>query len=273
VSGWLPPAALERLPAALAPLPRFAERFREIARDSVLSCFPPDPARPETGPESVDSAAEEQFLAAVRESFPDASVLSEELFRGHGTVIPGTGDLRVLLDPLDGSHTFLAGSPRFGCTVAFELAGVIECGIVCQPAADRSWVALRGAGAYGDGVRLTPPAAGPRVVAMKSSLQLEEEGRALVARLNASRYEVERLESTSIKLCMTAEGGCAGVVKRVSGGGGVLQPWGLAAGALICAEAGVAVTDFGGEPWTTLHDTFVAGTAEVHAVVRAAHTA
>jgi len=63
-----------------------------------------------------------------------------------------------LVDPLDGTGNFVAGSPHFAVMVALLQDGVVEAGWIFQPAHERFYVAERGRGAFCNGsfVRVQP---------------------------------------------------------------------------------------------------------------------
>lgn len=85
----------------------------------------------------------------IREQFPADSLIDEE----SGTV-HGTSPVTWVIDPIDGTSNFAAGSPLFGVMV-----GVLEhdrpvAGGVALPALSETYVAEKGQGAYRNGSRL-----------------------------------------------------------------------------------------------------------------------
>jgi histidinol-phosphatase len=64
------------------------------------------------------------------------------------------GDVRWILDPIDGTRNFSRGVPIWATLIALERDGEIVCGVVSAPALARRWWASRGDGAFMNGERL-----------------------------------------------------------------------------------------------------------------------
>src|SRR5580700_12030632 len=75
----------------------------------------------------VDRKAEAEIIAIVRRSHPDHAFLGEE--SGHS----GTGDTVWIIDPLDGTTNFLHGFPVFAVSIACQIKGRLEHGVVYDP--------------------------------------------------------------------------------------------------------------------------------------------
>jgi len=251
-------------------MPELVDRVRRVGRDVLLARAgdPNHPLYPGDHATAVDRDAETAILTAVDELFDSPTVLSEELFHRQGRPLVRNGSLRVLVDPLDGTVAYNAGLPTFAISIALEFDGTVEAGIVHQPVVDRTYVAVRGRGAFVNGVPLEREAWTSRRVAVKSTLQQKGIVGELCAALSNAGYEIEKLESSALKLCMLAEGRRAGLIKRIAQAGGHSLSWGVAAGILVCREAGVRVTDLDGRPWDSPRDSVVAGTPELQATVR-----
>ena len=48
-----------------------------------------------------------------------------------------------MIDPIDGTKSFLLGNPLFGCLVGFVEEGVVQAGGLSMPALNETWVADR----------------------------------------------------------------------------------------------------------------------------------
>lgn len=146
-----------------------------------------------------------------------------------------------IVDPIDGTRSFIAGRPEFSISVALAEDGVARLGVVHNPATGEIFWALRGAGAFAGGEENgadggTPlraePAPGAELLASRSDLTaawLQDVGRG---------WSLRPLGSTAYKLALVAAGRAAGYVTR-----GARSEWDLCAGALLIEEAGGAITD------------------------------
>jgi myo-inositol-1(or 4)-monophosphatase len=249
-------AALGTLPAELAGFPAFVEELvglfgaRGVGRPHV-------PRRA-----SDDGEIERDLVGRIQRLFPGAGILAEEHFHAHGREIDGPGPVRAVLDPIDGTNSYLRGEPSFTGSAAFELGGRTLAGVVHHPLSDTTWVAIAGAGAFVNGRRLPAPADVPRVVAVGANLMGDRTVSALCRLLDERGYRVHALGSVALRLCQTATGERAGTVKRLGRTGPVLRSWGVAAGLLMCEEAGVRVRRLPGM--------VVAAGAEVQALLASA---
>jgi myo-inositol-1(or 4)-monophosphatase len=198
----------------------------------------------------MDRAAEQLVLDTILRTRPDDAVLGEE--GGHAA---GTSGVRWIVDPLDGTTNYLYGYPAFSVSIAAEVEEVIVAGVVFDPTRDETFTALRGRGAWcnGDALRVVGQptlatalvATGFAYVSERRAWQAEVVGRVLPA-----ARDIRRSGSAALDLCWLA----AGRVDAYYEWG--LQPWDVAAGGLVAAEAGASVTTLAGASSPT--DTTVA---------------
>lgn len=227
---------------------------------------------------SADRAAEAAILDALRRACPDHSFLAEESgLSGHGpsdSLLPAAGGLRWVIDPLDGTTNFAHGFPHFSVSIALCDADGPRVGVVHDPVRDETFAAARGRGAT-----LQRGQAAPRALAVthKSALQqaLVATGfayqRATLAADNLAETvhmvpqirDLRRAGSAALDLAYVAAGRLDGYWEFH------LQPWDLAAGALLVQEAGGALTRIDGAPWRLgVADVVAAGPALHPSLVR-----
>lgn len=174
-------------------------------------------------------------LAAER---PDDAILGEE--SGGGT---GTSGLTWVIDPIDGTVNFLYGIDAWAVSVAVcegapdPAEWSLVAGAVAAPAMGVVWHAARGGGAFRDGTRLTSREETPLDVALVATgFGYTAERRTtqgeVVARVLPRVRDIRRLGSAAIDLCFVADGTVDAYYER-----GV-NPWDIAAGALVLAESG-----------------------------------
>ncbi|PLK24101.1 histidinol-phosphatase [Porphyrobacter sp. TH134] len=83
----------------------------------------------------ADRAAEAAMRALIEAEFPADGIIGEE----YGTRNDGAGRQWVL-DPIDGTTSFIAGRPIFGTLIALLQDGWPVLGIIDQPIAGERWV-------------------------------------------------------------------------------------------------------------------------------------
>jgi histidinol-phosphatase len=95
----------------------------------------------------ADRAVERALRERIARERPGETVLGEE--EGDEG-----GDVRWIVDPIDGTKNFSRGIPVWATLIALERDGVVVCGVASAPALGHRWWAARGEGAYRDGERL-----------------------------------------------------------------------------------------------------------------------
>jgi myo-inositol-1(or 4)-monophosphatase len=189
----------------------------------------------------VDRGAEAEVSRLLASHRPDDGLLAEE-----GTARPGSSGVRWVVDPLDGTTNFLFGIPQFAVSLAAEIDGVPQVGIVVDPSRRETWAAVAGWGARRNG-QLCQVASGRSSLATAlvatgfgyQPARREWQG-GVAAHVLPRVRDLRRFGAASLDLCWTAGGRYDAYYEWG------LNPWDLAAGALICAEAGGRVETFPG---------------------------
>ena len=96
----------------------------------------------------ADRACESRVVDILREAFPEYGVLGEEFGE-----VPGPAG-RWIVDPIDGTKSFIRGIPFFATLIALEEEGEVTTGVVYAPALDDLLYAQKGHGAYDKSGRL-----------------------------------------------------------------------------------------------------------------------
>lgn len=199
----------------------------------------------------VDRACERLIVNGITAARAHDAILGEE-----GTDRVGSTGVRWIIDPLDGTTNFVYGHPGFGVSVAIEINGRVETGVVVDTMAGDVFSAQRGAGARRNGRVITSSrctSLPEALIATGFSYQAARRAKqatALVDILPAVR-DVRRMGAAAVDLCSVA---CARIDGYYEVG---LAPWDHSAGALIASESGAVVTDLNG------------GAPSVHGVVAA----
>lgn len=100
---------------------------------------------------STDHACEELIVGQLLRRYPGHAVLAEESGE-HG---PADASFRWLVDPLDGTHNFVAGLPLFGVCLTLLHEDQPVLAVLHDSPRKRSRWAVRGGGAWVDQTRLT----------------------------------------------------------------------------------------------------------------------
>jgi myo-inositol-1(or 4)-monophosphatase len=198
---------------------------------------------------AVDTLLRETLTAAR----PDYGWLSEETEDDAARL--GARRLFVV-DPIDGTRGFLAGSEEWTVSLAVVEDGRPVVAVLTQPVTGRTWTAIDGAGARRDGVRLAlapAPAIGAARVAGPSSL------RNRFAAAAGVDFRGGYIASLALRIAMVADGRLDLAVAKPNA-----RDWDLAAADLILTEAGGVLRGTAGEPLAynradTRHPLLVAG--------------
>jgi len=184
----------------------------------------------------VDRGAERCVVDLLDARRPHDAILAEE-----GTSRSGTTGVRWVIDPLDGTTNFLFGVPAYAVSVAAEVDGRAAVGVVVDPSRHETWCAVAGRGATLNGqvLRLPAVAPPPATALVATGFSYLPERRAyqaeVVAYLLPRVRDIRRFGAAALDLCWVATGRVNAFYELG------LQPWDLAAGVLIAAEAGAEV--------------------------------
>jgi histidinol-phosphatase len=126
----------------------FALALADLADSLTIPRFRAADLHVETKPDltpvtDADRAAERALRETIAAERPGESVLGEE--EGGGG-----GEVRWILDPIDGTRNFARGIPVWATLIALERSGEVVCGVVSAPALGRRWWAAHGTGAWRD---------------------------------------------------------------------------------------------------------------------------
>jgi len=190
----------------------------------------------------VDHQSEAYLLGEVRRDFPDHHIFSEE-----SGVIQGDDTHIWYIDPLDGTVNYAHHVPIFTVSIAYAFGGRTTLGAVYDPMRDELFTAERGKGAFINGQRLRVSTA----TDLQRSLLVtgfpydawntEHDNFANFVKFAKLTQGVRRLGSAALDLSYVAAGRFDGFWELS------LKPWDVAAGGLICEEAGGSVTNVHGD--------------------------
>lgn len=208
----------------------------------------------------VDHQSEAFLLGEVRGKYPDHRIFAEE-----SGIIQGSNEHIWYIDPLDGTVNYAHHIPIFCVSIAYAAAGTLQLGAVYDPMRDEMFSAERGNGATLNG----KPLQVSTVTELQKSLLVtgfpydawntEQDNFANFVHFGKLTQGVRRLGSAALDLCYVAAGRFDGFWEMS------LKPWDVAAGGLICREAGARITNVkGNDDFISPPQSVVAATPGVH---------
>ncbi|MBI1396794.1 MAG: inositol monophosphatase [Betaproteobacteria bacterium] len=200
----------------------------------------------------ADEAAEGRISVALGRAFRGAEIVGEEAVARDPGLLERLehAELAFLVDPIDGTRNFVAGVPLFGVMAAAVVRGEIVLGVIHDPVARTSAIAVRDGGAWiehADGRRDALAVAAPVDVGemeiVAGPTYLAEPLRSVVSR-NLRRFGgIVSFRCAAHEYRLAAAGDCHALAYNK------LMPWDHAAGWLLHREAGGTSAFFDGSPY------------------------
>jgi myo-inositol-1(or 4)-monophosphatase len=192
----------------------------------------------------VDKAAEASIIETLLSAYPDHGIWAEETGREHGAK---DSELVWIIDPLDGTTNFIHGLPVYCVSIALAFRGKIEQAVIYDPSRNDLFTATKGRGAYLNDRRLRVS----KRVRMEDCListgfpfRPGDDYKTYMRMLGdimPRASGIRRQGSAALDLAHVAAGYTDGFFEPG------LQPWDVAAGALMVTEAGGLVGNFSGD--------------------------
>jgi myo-inositol-1(or 4)-monophosphatase len=212
----------------------------------------------------ADRQAEALIIKLIRERYPDHNFLAEE-----GVYTETGSDYRWIIDPLDGTTNYAHGFPWFAVSIALEVKGRLELGVVYNPYVGDFYVAERGCGAFLNERRLQVST----IDTLEHSLlatgfaydhkKCKDNNYDYFTRFQKEAQACRRPGAASLDLASVAAGRFDGFWELK------LKPWDLAAGILLIEEAGGLVSNFDGLPMTLESQECMASNRLIHEEMQA----
>jgi histidinol-phosphatase len=192
----------------------------------------------------ADRIAEEFIRGEIARSFPDDAILGEEFGEQ-----PGSSGFRWILDPLDGTKSFIHGTPLFGTLIGVEFEGRCVVGVCHFPVLEETAWGATGLGAWWQPAGEEPrPARVSAIAALSQSLFCftTVQGFAKIGRTDAFDSLIEKA------FIARGWGDCYGHILVATGRAEVMvdpmmNPWDAAALVPIIEEAGGTFMDWNGK--------------------------
>jgi histidinol phosphatase-like enzyme (inositol monophosphatase family) len=187
----------------------------------------------------ADREAEAFIRSAIQYSFPDDGILGEEA--GGRT---GASGRRWIVDPIDGTYSFVHGVPLFAVLIGLEINRETVLGVVNLPALDELVHAARGLGCFwnGEPARVSPtPTLSEALLLSTDFGTCEPQGFGGVAEALQQRVNARRTWGDAYGHILVATGRADVMLDPI------MNVWDCAALLPILEEAGGTFTDWRGE--------------------------
>jgi histidinol-phosphatase len=196
----------------------------------------------------ADREAEQHLRQRIAAAFPADAILGEEFPER-----PGDSGFRWILDPIDGTKSFISGVPLYGALIGVEFEDRSVVGVIHIPALDETAYAAKGQGAWVVRAGRSPePARVSRTPQLAEALFCTSEVKSFT---RTGRRQAFDEFDRACRLTRTW-GDCYGYLLVASGSADVMvdpmmNVWDCAALQPIIEEAGGTFTDWQGK--ATIH--------------------
>jgi len=174
----------------------------------------------------------------------------QHAFLGEETGKSGDSEYVWIVDPLDGTSNYLHGIPHYSVSIALQIRGRIEHGVIYDPLRQEMFTASRGEGAFLNSQRIRVSGRKDLSGALIATAfpfrrrRLMDAYHGMFQAVFEKVEDIRRAGTASLDLAYVACGRMDGYFELG------LKPWDVAAGALMVQEAGGVVMDIGGgENW------------------------
>jgi myo-inositol-1(or 4)-monophosphatase len=125
-------------PAALALAGQLADVARRIVREHFRAPIAVDKKSDGTPVTIADRDIETHMRRMIRAAFPGHAVRGEEF------AAEGSGEFTWVLDPIDGTKSFVSGYPLFGSLIALQQGERAVLGVIEAPVLAERWIGAEG---------------------------------------------------------------------------------------------------------------------------------
>ena len=191
----------------------------------------------------ADRESERLIRELIEARYPSHSILGEE----EGETRPGAS-FRCIIDPIDGTKTFVRGVPMYAVLVGLERAGEMVVGAVNIPALGELLHAAKGEGCSWNGRRArvsSVASLSDSLLLCTDALSMDQQGRGADFRRMADAAKLQRSWGDAYGYVLVATGRAEVMLDPI------VSVWDLAALLPVVTEAGGTFTDWSGEP--TIH--------------------
>lgn len=190
-----------------------------------------------------DKAVQDYIFSSLASIYPEVILVGEESGKLENYDVENVK--AFIIDPIDGTSNFVNELSHSCVSIAYVEYGEVLAGVVYNPYKDHLYSAVRGNGAYCNGIKMQvsddPLSEG--LVGFGTAVyydELIEETKRIFGEVLVKCSDLRRMGSASIDLSLVASGSFVGFFETR------LCPWDYGATILFIEEAGGIITDFSG---------------------------
>lgn len=204
----------------------------------------------------ADRNAEKAVREVITQRYPDHGILGEELGDATADRYP-----RWIIDPIDGTKSFIRGVPLFTTLIAYEDQSGVQVGVIYAPATGEIVSALRGGGAWDEHGRAVGVSRcrniGDAWIMTTDPVDLNRR-EPVLARYLVERSGAIRTWADAYGYLLLARGSIDAMIDPI------MSPWDIAPLSVIVREAGGVFTAIDGSVDDLGQSAVAASTSELH---------
>lgn len=189
----------------------------------------------------ADRGAEELLRRLIEQRYPGHAIVGEEFGDEHQSGAP----VRWIIDPIDGTRSFIRGVPLYAVLIGLEIEGEMVAGVANFPALDEMVAAAKGEGCYWNGRRTrvsSRKSLAESMVCYTDVAHFAAHGRGEAWQRIQQASHSQRGWSDAYGYLLVATGRVEAMLDPI------MSPWDCAALLPILQEAGGTFTDWQGTP-------------------------
>lgn len=238
----------------------FAHRMADVAADIARQYWRMPITTEHKADQSPVTIADQKIEAAMREmiqlEFPEHGIIGEE----HGNVRP-SAEYQWVLDPIDGTRSFIAGLTTFTTLIALVKNNVPVMGLISQPITNERWAGIPGKSTLDN-----------KPIKTNRKKELSQATLSTTSTHHFTPQEKEMFEVLRKQTGNCVLGGDAYTYALIASGNmdvvvdSGMKPYDFCALVPVIQGAGGVITDWKGRPLTLASDgrTLAAANAELH---------
>lgn len=204
----------------------------------------------------VDMQSQEIISKILKDKYPDYGIITEEKRLNEVTT-----SNNWIIDPIDGTHNYIAGLPFSGISIGLMKENEFYLGVIYLPIEDNLFYAVKGKGAYCNGRAIYVSHnqdLSKSIINYDNQFYLAEKAFDYYKLLTQQAFTTRIFGVATRDLCFIASGKIDGRIWNST------KICDIAAGIVILTEAGGKITNFDGSPCNINSKSVVASNGHVH---------